>query len=124
MVPRKLALNGLTLHPLHVPLRIALAVAVMAVLVAPGPAAAKKPAFLCKSAPGHTYVTWRDESRATRIDLAWGDGDGNPISEQTLITSEERHSTFKTDTPAGAVEFGVTFYDATGAYAVGGMVCQ
>jgi hypothetical protein len=112
------------MSPLLIPLRIALVVAVLAMLAAPGPAAAKKPAFFCKLAPGDSYVSWRDESRATRVDLGWGDADGNQIAQQTLITSEQRHSTFKTDTPAGAVEFGVAYSDATGVYAVGGMVCQ
>jgi len=109
---------------LHIPLRIALFVAVLAMLAAPGPTAAKKPAFFCKLAPGGSYVSWRDDARAIRVDFGWGDADGNPIAQRTLITSEQRHSTFKTDTPAEAVEFGVAYYDETGAYAVGGMVCQ
>jgi hypothetical protein len=112
------------MSPLLIPLRIALVVAVLAMLVAPGPAAAKKPAFFCKLAPGDSYVSWRDESRATRVDLGWSDADGNPIARQTLIMSEQRRSRFKTDTPAEAVDFGVAFYDATGVYAVGVMVCQ
>jgi len=105
-------------------LRIALAVAVLAMIAAPQPVAAKKPGFYCKLAPAKTYVNWRNETQATRIDLAWSDAEGNVIAQRTLNPSEERHFTFKERTPAAAVDFGVAFSDQTGQYAVGGMVCQ
>ena len=104
--------------------RVLIGVALLALIAPPDVSAAEKPAFFCKLAPGKTYVDWRNESRATRVHMAWGDGEGNLIAEQTLIPSEQRHSRFKIKTPGGAAEFGVTFYDGTLPYAVGGMVCQ
>jgi len=124
MFPRNQSPTGLTLNLRFLSLRIAVAVAVLAMIAGPGPVEAKKPGFFCKLAPGNTYVNWRNETQATRIELGWFDADGTVIAQQTLNPSEERHFTFKEKTLAAAVEFGVAYFDATGLYAVGGMVCQ
>jgi hypothetical protein len=124
MFPRNQSPTGLTLNLRFLSLRIAVAVAVLALIAAPEPVAAKKPGFFCKLAPGKTYVNWRNETQATQIDLAWSDAEGNVIAQRTLKPSVERHFTVKERTPAAAVDFGVAYYDSTGVYAVGGMVCQ
>ena len=124
MFPRNQGPAGVTLNLRFLSMRIVLAVAVLAMIAAPEPVAAKKPEFFCKLAPGKTYVNWRNETQATRIDLGWSDVDGNVIAQWTLNPSEDRHFTFKEKTPAAAVDFGVAYYDASGQYAVGGMVCQ
>ena len=116
--------NGFTLRLRFLSLRMAIAVAVLALIAAPGPVEARKPGFFCKLAPGKTYVNWRNETQATRIELGWFDAEGNVIVQRTLHPSEERHPTFKEKTPAAAVDFGVAYYDASGPYAVGGMLCQ
>jgi len=124
MVPWSQSPTDLTLNFRFISLRIAAVIAIVAVIAAPEGVAAKKPGFFCQLAPGKTYVNWRNATRATRIDLAWFDADGNVTVQRTLNPSGERHFTFKEKTPAAAVEFGVAFFDPTGQYAVGGMVCQ
>jgi hypothetical protein len=110
---------------LQVPLRLAVGVVLLTMLLAPGVLAAQRPAFFCKLAPGTSYVEWRDETQATRLEIAWNDADGTVIASRTVITAEERRTNYRQKTPEGATDFGVTFYDATGvAYAVGGMACQ
>lgn len=106
-------------------LRIAMVLAVVSVLVVPTSVAAKRAAFFCESAPGDTYVRLRGGTDTARVEFGWSDANGTVIAQRTIFPKGKRGFRYSEPTPAGAVEFGVSYYDASGvAYAVGGMVCQ
>jgi hypothetical protein len=102
----------------------ALAIAILAVTITAGLVAAKRPAFFCELAPGNSYVTWQGEPRATLVEFAWSDQDGNVIARGTVIPTGHGPFTYKETTPPGATDFGVQYSDDSGVYAVGGMSCQ
>jgi hypothetical protein len=106
-------------------LRIALLLAIVSVLVVPTSVAAKRAAFFCESAPGDTYVRLRGGTETARVEFGWSDAEGTVIAQRTIMPKGKRGFRYSEPTPAGAVEFSVSYYDASGvAYAVGGMVCQ
>jgi hypothetical protein len=90
----------------------------------PETVASKQPAFFCELPPGDTDVNWRVETQTTLVELQWFDADGNVIAQTTVTPTRQMHMTFTQPTPSGAVEVGVSYADASGVYAVGGMVCQ
>ena len=105
-------------------LRLAVVLATLTVLVAaPQAILAKRAAVTCEVHPGDSGVTWKSEPQTTQVDLQWFDADGVLISSVTVIPTKALHSRYSQQTPEGATEFGASFYDANGVYAVGGLVC-
>jgi hypothetical protein len=110
--------------PLGRSLRVAVLLAATVSMLVTGAVAAKQPAFFCEVPPGDTNVDWRGEPQTTLVELQWFDVDGNMIAQTTVTPTRRMGMTFTQPTPSGAVEFGVSYSDASGVYAVGGMVCQ
>jgi len=105
-------------------LPVATVAAALLVFLAVSPVAAKKPAFHCALPPGDTTVSWKGDRQTTQLDLEWFDENGVSFTRTTVTPTKEMHFQYSQPTPAGAVEFGVTYSDETGPFAVGGMVCM
>jgi hypothetical protein len=105
-------------------LRLAIVLATLTVLVAaPQATLAKRAAVTCEVHPGDSGVTWKSEPQTTSIELQWFDADGALILTVTVVPTKALHSRYSQQTPEGANDFGASFSDANGVYAVGGLVC-
>src|SRR5262245_5963238 len=102
---------------------VTLTIVMLVAMAVPGAALATKPAVTCSVHPGDSSVTWKRERQTTRLELAWFDGDGVAISSVTVVPTKEMHSRYSQQTPEGAAEFGVEFWDDSGPFAVGGLTC-
>ena len=105
--------------------RVGMMLALLTVLAAvPQAALAKpKPAVTCDLHPGESTVTWKRERQTTRLELRWVDAGGAVVDSVTIIPTKSMHFRYSQQTPEGAAEFGVEFWDATGQFAVGGLTC-
>ena len=102
---------------------LVVAAAVGLVLALAAPVSAKPKGATCNLYPGDTRLGWRSEPQTTRIDLTWVDADGNVVSAITIVPTSAMHYRYSQQTPMGAAEFGATFYDESGPFAVTGLVC-
>jgi hypothetical protein len=82
-----------------------------------------RPAVTCEVFPGDSRVTWKSQPQTTRLDLTWYDENGVVLFATTIIPTKAMHSRYSQQTPYGATDFGVDFWDANGVYAVGGLSC-
>jgi hypothetical protein len=117
MVHRATHARGYVTRPL------AVAVAILIVLVIAAPASAKPKSGICSLYPGDTNLSWKSAPQTTSIDLNWVDADGNVVSAITIVPTKAMHYRYSQQTPIGAAEFGATFSDASGPFAVTGLVC-
>jgi hypothetical protein len=99
-------------------------------MITPATAAKPLPAFGCALNPGDTTVRWAGYPATTMVVINWiGAADPNDpeapptvVATQTVIVGKGR-PIFSQPTPAGAVEVGVHFFDATGEFGVAGGTC-
>ncbi len=105
--------------------RITVIVALLIILAAVPTASAAKPApaATCGLYPGESSVTWRSYPKTTSVELQWFDANGALISAITIVPTKAMRGAYSQQTPSGAAEFGVSFSDGGGVFAVTGLVC-
>jgi hypothetical protein len=107
----------------HAVRTMALVLGSLMALTVVSPAAAKPaPAATCNVSPGDTTVSWRAYPKTTSITLEWFDASGAMISSVTVVPTNGPPR-YTQATPAGAVEFGARYSDASGVFGVIGGTC-
>ena len=91
-------------------------------VVSPATAAKPAPAATCDVSPGDTTVSWRAYPKTTSITVEWFDASGGMISSVTVVPTNGPPR-YTQPTPAGAVEFGARYSDASGVFGVIGGAC-